>query len=139
MSDPQSASDRLGAALAAIPQTALTLKSWQSDIFAAARAAHPELQRLAKVLTLMPPRTRRVFEALADVTVPDGWSVEYKDGPLGIVLRRNEDGYVDMVMPGTDGTGRWYIGTDFGNNAQCNGTMGADAQEALDWLIGHAP
>lgn len=103
------------------------------------RAAADIVERHERMVAFMPQRTRRVFEALADMTVPDGWTVEYRDGPLGIVLRRPKDGYVDMVMPGTDATGRWYIGYDYSQRAECNGRMGADAQEAIDWLIGHAP
>lgn len=62
------------------------------------------------------PRLLRIFEALAGLNCPPGWDARFHDGPFGVVLHRQSDGWVVTLMPSTDGTPRWYL----------NGLLGAD-------------
>lgn len=92
------------------------------------------------VLAVIPPRLMRVLVAVATVETPEGWSVEYSHAPLGMVIRRNADGFVGFSMPSTDGTDRWYndatIDERFGGNAA---GMADDAQGTVDYTVSRAP
>lgn len=108
-------------------------KPWPHELAA-------EVERLAGIVDALPPRLARIFEALATLTLPDGWSAEYNDGPVGIVLRRNGDGWVSLIVPSTDGTPRWY--NDYSIDGRLGGSaagMSDTAQDAVGYSVEHAP
>lgn len=99
-----------------------------------------EVERLAGIVDALPPRLARIFEALATLTLPDGWSAEYNDGPVGIVLRRHADGWVGLIGPSTDSTDRWYNDYSFTDRIGGPGAgMSPTAQAAVDYNVEHAP
>mgnify|MGYP000847682084 CR=1 FL=1 len=100
------------------------------------RAAADEGDRHAAIVAQIPPRLLRVFEALTIVEVPDGWTIHLWDGGVyGITVRRSRDGHCKTILPSTDETPRWYLGL----HDEYNGHMGADAQDAVNWTVAHAP
>lgn len=92
------------------------------------------------VLDVIPPRLMRLLVAVATVTVPEGWTVEYSHAPMGMIVRRNADGFVGFSMPSTDNTDRWY--NDATIDARFGGPdagMSNDAQGAADYTVDRAP
>lgn len=92
------------------------------------------------IIDVIPPRLWRVLEACATVELPEGWSTEFRDAPLGMVVRRGADGFIGFLMPSTDGTPRWY------NDASITGYLGGpnagmsdNAQGAVDYVVSQAP
>jgi hypothetical protein len=81
------------------------------------------------------PRLLRCFRAMTETDLPDGWTAEYHDAPLSVVLRRPEDGYFAMLMPSTDGTPRWYLDAREGAPAG----MADGFQAAVDHTVANAP
>lgn len=108
-------------------------KPWSAE-------AAAELDLLTGIERSVPPRLWRILVALATVELPDGWTALYNDGPVGIVLRRNADGWKGLIVPSTDGTDRWY--NDYSLDATIGGSgagMSPTAQAAVDYNVEHAP